>query len=186
MLNLIKNSIKDIVVAVKEDRQITIPFTGMLSTYETGEVNIRNEAVYHYTKVPPSMPNAFVTRVQTIDGNVTFSIIANTGYEQLAPNLKDALYKHELGHIVCKHMSTNIDIDYESSLENEKEADMYAYELGADMVSWFNYLMLNHPILVSSDPYMIKRIQVFVDKSLAIDMKAFKYCKVLSRLNHKG
>lgn len=181
MFNVIKNTFKDFVTLVKDKNEIYIPKFGMYQLSTTNKLNVDNNAVRKYTGAPSSIPSAIAFRYPNVEG---YAVIVNDGFLLLPSNLRDAIHLHELGHVYHDHLndSRNSNGTYKSDLKDEIEADEFALKHNAALPELFNYLMIHHPFIISSDRYMVDRIKHLIDLGYDIDTKLYRYHKIVNKI----
>ena len=70
----------------------------------------------------------------------TMTIHVSKGFLELDQNVQNAILLHEEGHLVNGHYNTPSDT-FLHRLKQESIADLYAYEMGADIIGALRYIL---------------------------------------------
>lgn len=181
MFSVIKNTFKDVSTVIKDKSEFYVPSFGTYHKSETNMINVDNNAVRNYTGVPSSIPSAIAFKYPDVEG---YAVIVNDAFLTLPPNLRDAIHLHELGHVHHDHLNSSklSDGTYKSNLKDEIEADEFALKHNGDIPALFNYLMKHYPLTVSADKYAIDRIRHLIDLGYDIDMKLYRYHRIVNKV----
>lgn len=178
MFKIVKNVLKEIVIIARDKNAIHIPSILFSYKHYKNGVNHNNYDVRQVTGAPKEIPCAFAS-LMTDNNRV---IVVNDGYMNLPLQYRHAILLHETGHIELGHLDNVVNNpDNVDELKDEYEADDYSINHGGNMVGVFNHFLLNYPSFTASGG-MLKRIERFIDLGHAIDIKAYKQVKLMSKI----